>query len=199
MDESQLAGLLTVLRTDKNRPICRIALFLLASGARLSEAAHCKWEHIHIANATWRIPAANSKSKRVRSVPLNDSALEILKELDVDGKGEYVFCNPATKLPYVTVHRAWVRIRTKAKMPLLRLHDLRHQYASCLVSAGRTLYEVQQILGHSDPKVTMRYARGSSKSLLSAASTASDMIKGASHVPLVPQVVQVSPSPQVPL
>ena len=205
LDDVQLASLLAVLRTDANRPICTIALYLLSTGARLNEALQATWSQIDIANATWRIPASNSKSKRVRSVPLNDSAIEILKKADVDGKGEYVFCNPRTKKPYVTVHKAWARIRAKAKVPQLRLHDLRHQYASCLVSAGRTLYEVQKILGHSDPKVTMRYSHISSKSLLSAANTASDMIKGASQVQQVPKVLQVSqvpqasPLPQVPV
>ena len=54
-------------------------------------------------------------------------------------------------------------------MPRLRLHDLRHSYASFLVNSGRTLYEVQQILGHSDAKVTERYAHLSSKTLQEAA------------------------------
>jgi site-specific recombinase XerD len=53
---------------------------------------------------------------------------------------------------------------------------LRHGFASLLVSGGRTLYEVQQILGHSDPKVTMRYAHLSSKSLQDAANSASVLL-----------------------
>jgi site-specific recombinase XerD len=54
--------------------------------------------------------------------------------------------------------KVWSRLRTAAGLPHLRIHDLRHQYASFLVNSGRTLYEVQQILGHSDPSVTQRYA-----------------------------------------
>jgi len=63
-----------------------------------------------------------------------------------------------------------------AGQPHLRLHDLRHQYASFLINQGRTLYEVQAILGHSDPSVTMRYAHLSTKSLQAAADSASDAI-----------------------
>jgi site-specific recombinase XerD len=61
----------------------------------------------------------------------------------------------------------------KAELPRLRLHDLRHQFASFLVNGGRTLYEVQQILGHSDAKVTQRYAHLSTKTLQEAANSAS--------------------------
>ena len=50
----------------------------------------------------------------------------------------------------------------------VRLHDLRHSFASFLVNSGRTLYEVQRLLGHHDPKVTMRYAHLSQDSLLEA-------------------------------
>lgn len=59
----------------------------------------------------------------------------------------------------------------------MRIHDLRHQYASFLVNAGRTLYEVQQILGHIDPSVPQRYAHLSTKSLQDAANSASIMIR----------------------
>ena len=77
------------------------------------------------------------------------------------------------------IHKVWSRLRVDAGLPHLRIHDLRHQYASFLVNGGRTLYEVQQILGHSDPSVTQRYAHLSSRSLQDAANSASDAIKGA--------------------
>jgi len=54
--------------------------------------------------------------------------------------------------------KVWSRLRKAAGVPFLRIHDLRHQYASFLVNSGRTLYEVQQILGHADSSVTQRYA-----------------------------------------
>jgi len=74
------------------------------------------------------------------------------------------------------VTHAWYRIRKLAGIPNLRIHDLRHSFASLLVSGGRSLYEVQQILGHSDPKVTMRYAHLSTKALQAAADTASVIV-----------------------
>ena len=74
--------------------------------------------------------------------------------------------------------KVWSRLRKAAGLPHLRIHDLRHQYASFLVNSGRTLYEVQQILGHSDPSVTQRYAHLSTASLQEAANSASVAIRG---------------------
>lgn len=179
MSHDELERLLHVLRTGKNRPVCCIALFLLSTGARLNEALQAKRSQIDTENRVWRIPATNSKSKRIRAVPLNDSALDVLKQLGTEG-GDFLFINPKTKEPYTTIHKSWGRIKTKAGLPNLRIHDLRHQYASFLVNSGRTLYEVQQILGHSDPIVTMRYAHLSTKTLQDAANSASVMIKSAS-------------------
>lgn len=113
----------------------------------------------------------------MRSVPLNDSALHVLDQLDTEGEFDHLFVNRQTRQPYTTIMKVWERLRAKAGLPKLRIHDLRHAYASLLVSSGRTLYEVQQILGHSDPKVTMRYSHLSAKSLQDAASSASVIVK----------------------
>lgn len=177
LTDEQLDRLLTVLREDDNRNICRIAMFLLSTGCRLNEALQAKWAQIDRKNRVWRIPATNSKSKRMRSVPLNDSALHVLDQLDTEGRLEHVFINHKTRKPYANIYKVWIRIRQKAGLPQLRLHDLRHGFASLLISGGRTLYEVQQILGHSDPKVTMRYAHLSSKALQEAARSGSVVVR----------------------
>ncbi len=179
MDDVELEQLLTVLRTDHRRSVCQIAMFLLSTGCRLNEALCATWDQVDIPNRVWRIPALNSKSKRVRSVPLNDSAIDVLGQLQTRGEFEHLFINRRTRKPYTTITKVWERLRKKAGLPHLRIHDLRHQYASFLVNAGRTLYEVQQILGHSNPSVTTRYAHLSSKSLQEAANSASAAIKGA--------------------
>jgi len=106
----------------------------------------------------WRIPATNSKSKRVRSILLNDSAIEVLDRLGTEGKSAHLFINLKTGERLTAINKVWGRLRVKAELPHLRLHDLRHQFASFLVNAGHTIYEVQKILGHSDTKVTEWYA-----------------------------------------
>lgn len=142
------------------------------------------WEHIDKANRVWRIPATTSKSKKVRSVPLNDSALDVLGQVGTEGVSPYLFVSSrkdsdGKPLRMTFIHKVWDRVRVKAGLPQLRIHDLRHQYASFLVNSGRTLYEVQKILGHSSHSVTERYAHLSSKSLMEAANSASVIIKGA--------------------
>ena len=179
LDQEQLEKLITVLKTDSNRAVCQIALFLLSTGCRLNEALTATWDQVDQKNRILRISALNSKSKRVRSVPLNDAALEVLSQLTTEGKFDHLFINEETKKPYTTIMKVWTRLRMKAGLPHLRIHDLRHQFASFLVNSGRTLYEVQSILGHSDAKVTQRYSHLSTKTLHEAANSASVIINGA--------------------
>lgn len=178
LDDAQLDRLLTVLRSpDSPRNVCLIALFLLSTGARLNEALQATWSQIDRQTRVWRIPASISKSRKIRVVPLNDSALDVLAELDTEGEFDGLFVNRQTGKPYTTIMKVWSRLRLKAGLPHFRIHDLRHQYASFLVNAGFSLFCVQQVLGHSDPKVTQRYSHLSTKSLQDAANSASVMIK----------------------
>ncbi|MBX7123866.1 MAG: site-specific integrase [Opitutaceae bacterium] len=177
LGDQELAHLLKILRTDSNVAVCRVALFLLSTGCRVGEALRAKWSDVDIERRLFVISATNSKSRKLRSVPLNDTAIEVLQALPKGGESEFVFVNPETNKPFTDIRWSWVRLRKRAGFPNLRLHDLRHQYASLLVNGGRSLYEVQQILGHSDPKVTMRYAHLSTKALLDAANSASEKLR----------------------
>ena len=76
----------------------------------------------------------------------------------------------------MSIFYAWDSIRKKAGLADVRLHDLRHSYASFLVNAGRSLYEVQRLLGHHDPKVTMRYAHLSPQAMLDAVNVVGDVV-----------------------
>lgn len=173
MTEEEQTRLLEVLDKHPNRVIALLVKFLLCTGARVNEALTATWDNVDTDNKVWRIPATNSKSKKINSKPLNQSALDILKELrELNRYHDHLFVNPRTGKPYVNVQKPWRRIRTEAGLPELRLHDLRHQFASMLVNSGRSLYEVQQILGHSDPTVTQRYAHLSSATMQEAAETA---------------------------
>jgi len=189
LDDEELQRLVSVLRANDPPMVCQVALFLLSTGARLSEALNADWAHIDRVSRVWRIPATNSKSKRVRAIPLNDHAIEVLDRLGTEGKSEHLFTSKMTKGRLTAVNKVWVRLREKAKLPHLRLHDLRHQFASFLVNAGHTIYEVQKILGHSDTKVTERYAHLSLKTLQGAANSASVAMRGAGKAAVVVQEV----------
>lgn len=179
LDHDEMGRLMSVLRANDPPMVCQVALFLLATGARLSEALQAEWNQIDKQSRVWRIPATNSKSKKIRPVPLNDSALEVLERLGSEGSSDYVFINLRTQERLTAINKVWGRLRVKAGLPHLRLHDLRHQYASHLVNAGHTIYEVQKILGHSDTKVTERYAHLSLDTLQAAANSASVAMRAA--------------------
>ena len=181
LGKEELERLLEVMRVDANRPVCNIALFLLSTGARLNEAVSARWEHIDRQGRVWRIPAKTSKSKRTRAVPLNDSAVAVLDVLGTEGTSERLFVSERTGEPLTYIQKVWERLRKEAGLPHLRLHDLRHQFASFLVNSGRTLYEVQKILGHSSHSVTERYAHLSTAALMDASNSASVLIRESSN------------------
>jgi len=178
LDDAQLERLLHVLRTDRNRGVCRIALFLLSTGCRLNEVLSATWAEVDVERRVFTVRATNSKSRKMRSVPLNDSAIAVLNELDTREEGGPLFVSGRGGGAFTTIAKQWDRIRRVAELPHLRLHDLRHSFASFLVNDGRTLYEVQAILGHSSSKVTERYSHLSTRTLQNASASASAKITG---------------------
>ena len=93
LTEVELERLISVLQAEPNRQIAQMALFLMCSGARQGEACKAKWEDIDLENRVWRVPASNSKSKKGKIIPINDSGIEILSQLTTKGKHEYLFYN----------------------------------------------------------------------------------------------------------
>jgi site-specific recombinase XerD len=178
LNDEELERLVNVLRANDPPTVCQVALFLLSTGARLSEALNATWPQINRNSKVWRVEAKNSKSGKIRSIPLNASAIDVLNQLGSEGNNEYLFVSRQTNERLTSINRVWGRLRIKAGLPHLRLHDLRHQFASFLVNSGRTLYEVQKILGHSDSKVTERYAHLSLTTLQDASDSASIAIMG---------------------
>jgi integrase len=173
LNDEQVDRLVQVLKTHENRRVSLIVMFLLSTGARLREGLCAEWKQIDVGNAVWKIPATNSKSKKLKNLPLNSSALWVIGQLESEGSSAYLFPSPATGKPYTGITRAWYVIRREAGLPSnTRIHDLRHTFASRLVSAGRSLFEVQMLLGHADPRMSQRYAHLSQKRALEASNAA---------------------------
>jgi integrase len=177
LDDDAIPRLVAVLKVHPKKVIALLLMFLLSTGARKASAMYAKWEEVDLVNCVWRIPASNSKSKKVATVPLNDSAIWVLEQLRTEGMSGYIFVHEVTKKPYVAIEKTWYEIRKLAGISdSVRIHDLRHTYASMLVTSGRSLYEVQTILNHSTPTITMRYAHLSAKTLHAAANAASVLV-----------------------
>ncbi len=189
-DDGQMQKLIHVLNTDSNRPICLLVQFLLSTGCRLNEALSAKWQHVSVDKKLWTVPHESSKSKRPRSIPLNESALVILNLIEKQETDVYVFTNAKTQKPFVNVFKPWNRIRTKAGLPQLRLHDLRHAYASMCVNNGCTIYEVSQLLGHADTRVSQRYAHLNTTTMLNAANSVSQKLSSLMRPKLIIEETQ---------
>ena len=158
LQERDVAQLVEVLREDSNRPVCNLLMFLISVGVRRMTGQLARWDEIDLENRTFRIPASKSKSRRPVSVPLNDSAMHVLQQLDTRGKYEYVFVNPKTGKPYTTITRVWYRLRKKAGLAdNIRMHDLRHFFASALSMAGVPSQEISMLMTHADSRSVQRY------------------------------------------
>jgi len=151
-----------------------IVPMLILTGARKREVLDAKWADFDFARRLWRIPT--TKTGRARHVPLSDGALTVLSTMPRDPVCPWAFANPKTGKPYVSIFYAWDTARRRAALSDVRIHDLRHSFASLLINQGRTLYEVQHLLGHTQVKTTQRYAHLSPDTLLAAANAASTAV-----------------------
>lgn len=158
--------LFQVLQDSENPQLQYIVPLLLLTGCRKRELLDATWDDMDLAQRRWRIPL--SKSGKARHVPLSDGVLALLAQVPRWEGCPYLVPNPKTRKPYRSIFYSWDTARKQAGMPELRMHDLRHSLASFLVNAGRSLYEVQKILGHTQLKTTQRYAHLSQTTLLEA-------------------------------
>jgi integrase len=145
-----------------------IVPMLILTGARKREVLDARWEDFDLDRRLWRIPT--TKLGKPRHVPISDGVMSLLGS--VPDSPEYVFANPRTGKPYVSIFCSWNTARKLAGLPEVRVHDLRHSFASLLINNGRSLYEVQKILGHTQVKTTQRYAHLAPQTLLDASNVA---------------------------
>ena len=160
-------ALVEKLKESDNKMLQYIIPMLILTGARKNEVLKAKWEDFNFDQRVWRIPI--SKSGKARYVPISEGVQYLLEAVPRYTDCDYVFPNPKTKLPYISIFCSWNTARKLVNLGEVRIHDLRHSFASFLVNNGRSLYEVQRILGHTQIKTTQRYAHLSQESLLSAA------------------------------
>jgi integrase len=147
---------------------------LMLTGSRAGEVLKAEWEQFDFVHGVWTKPSHNTKQKRVEHIPLNAPALELLQSMKPKGAAGPLFPG-ATGGARVSLRRPWVQackasglvvaetVKGKRRMitryrPTIRIHDLRHSYASHLVSNGVSLHVVGKLLGHTQAGTTMKYA-----------------------------------------
>lgn len=160
------------LEQSKHPQLKHIVALMLMLGFRKRELLDAKWEHVDLERRSWLIPL--SKSGKPRRVVISSVALNVLAELPRWDKCPYVVPNPTTLKPYITVQHHWNAARKKAGLPEVRMHDLRHSFASNLVNSGRSILEVSKLLGHSSVVMSQKYAHLADETLFSAVDAAAN-------------------------
>ena len=161
---------------------------LIFSGMRLGEVLGLKWDYVDFEGARINLPESKTGAK---SIPLNAPALELLSQMPRLSGNEYVFCGARHGRPIVNLNKPWNRIRSKAGIPDVRMHDLRHSYASVGAAAGLGLPVIGALLGHTQAATTQRYAHLADDPLRAATEEVGRRIAEAMAKPVEQKVVNL--------
>ncbi|HIF5955696.1 site-specific integrase [Vibrio parahaemolyticus] len=169
LSESEEAALLSALATreaqlcedndshqyaDFFTPLITLAMH---TGMRKGEMLTLRWESVSFENRYLTILSENAKSKKKRTIPMNDTVFNMLSQWRAQNLNEeYVFVHEGKQVSFFQY--PWQNLLKAAGIENFRFHDLRHHFASKLVMAGVDLNVVRELLGHADLKMTLRYA-----------------------------------------
>ncbi len=140
--------------TESPHLIAAIRLLLL-TGARLSEILTLRWDQVDFPQRLLKLSDSKTGAK---TIWLNPPALEILTAVPRIKGNPFVIAGGRNGARLVNIHKPWARICARAGLSDLRIHDLRHSYASVAVNAGIGLYLTGTLLGHLRNTTTERYA-----------------------------------------
>jgi integrase len=160
LSQAELARLGDALREAELNKSCSLwvvaAIRLLTlTGARRNEILTLQWEHVSEEHGCLMLPDSKTGRKAVR---LSPPALALLNAIPRLKGNPYVICGERSGRHLVNIEKPWRRIRKAAKLEDVRLHDLRHSFASVAASGGQSLVIIGKMLGHSQPATTARYA-----------------------------------------
>lgn len=178
--------LISSINVDENRGAAQAIMLLLLTGGRRNEITHAKWDYVDWEKQTLMVPI--SKTGRPRAISLNGRALALLRTIQLTSTSPFIFPSAVTGRPCPSLHFPWVRIRRRAGLDGVRLHDLRHSFASFLVNQGVSLYVVQGLLGHTQPRTTQRYAHLAQDTLLTAAEVVASVLRTDDVAPARPEL-----------
>lgn len=179
LSSEELERLATVLSEEEAKgasmssAILAIRLLIL-TGCRLSEILTLQWKEVDFERQCLNL--SDSKTG-ARVVYLSPETLELLKTCSQDGNNPYVVRGKKEQAHLVNLRQTWCRIREKANLPHVRIHDLRHTFASMAINQKVDLYHLSKLLGHKSIQTTERYAHLVGDPLLKAASQVGNGLK----------------------
>ncbi len=170
-----------------NKSAIAIIRLLTFTGARKGEISKLRWKEVDLDRACLRLGDSKTGMKVIHIGP---PALSILSELTPSEGSPFVFPAQSGSSSFQGTEKVWRKVREKAGLPEVRLHDLRHSFASVALEAGNSLPMIGKLLGHSDVKTTLRYAHLADDPLKAAARNVSGNIRasmeGRPHAAVVP-------------
>jgi integrase len=154
---ARLAAALDMAEDDRASGIIRLCML---TGARVGEVRQARFEDFNLEHLSWTKPATITKQRRVHRVPISDEAAAIVRQrcLAVVKRSPWLFPGDTPGQPVQEIRRFWARIQKEVGIEDVRIHDLRHTFASLLVSGGASLEMIGKLLGHSQIQTTQRYA-----------------------------------------
>ena len=186
---ARLADILAQMEVEGlNKNAASAIRLLLLTGCRKDEILSARWEYVDFEQQCLRLPDSKTGAK---VVPLAAAALAIFAALPRPDSDGWIF--PARRPPkgmgrlktniapghYTGLQKAWENIRDRAGLPGLRLHDLRHSFASFAVADGATLFMVGKVLGHKQTRTTEIYAHLAADPVRAVADRAANRITNA--------------------
>jgi len=173
----ELVALVGCLDRMSNKQAANVVRLLVFTGARAGEVFRSDWSQFDLKQGIWTKPSSHTKQRKVHRVPLSAEALALLQEMETEKTSFFLFPSRTAK-PILDIKKPWQWVRREMKMPTLRVHDLRHAYASVLVSSGESLPVIGRLLGHTQHKTTMRYAHLMDRPLRTATNKVSQLVSG---------------------
>jgi len=149
---------------------------LIFTGARRGEILTLRWDFVNFEASRLELPDSKTGAKFVY---LPAPALKLLSEIPRDPDNPFVIAGSKPGTHLVNIKDPWAAIRTASDLPDLRIHDLRHSFASIGAGGGMSLPVIGALLGHKDVSTTARYAHLSDDPLRVAVEAIGDRIDGA--------------------
>jgi integrase len=160
LSPAEIARLCAALAVHSNQSVADAVRLALFTGARRGEVLGATWQQFDFDNGVWTKPSSHTKQKREHIVPLSAPALELLTRMKGEATGPYLFParNGCAGGHLTEIKKSWAALCKAAGIEGVRLHDLRHSFASVLVSSGASLELIGSLLGHSQVSTSKRYS-----------------------------------------